>query len=63
MVERFSLDFKNRFFWRIQKKWFLENTFPKATAFGFSLPFNASEKEVAARRDLTREAGTAFPHR
>ena len=24
--KRFSLDFKNRFFWRIQKKWFLENT-------------------------------------
>ena len=32
--ERFSLDLKNRFFWRLQKKWFLVNTVPKALAFG-----------------------------
>ena len=29
MAQRFSLDFKNRFFWRIQKKWFLVKLVPK----------------------------------
>ena len=37
MAERSSLDFKNRFFWRIQKKWFLVSHSPRAKPLEFAL--------------------------